>query len=364
MKIGILTQALHGNYGGILQNFALQKALLKMGYEPITIDRHIPRTEGFIKKAAKRILQVVKPRFDSSLLTVKQKADICRLQKSFIDQYIIKTEPIYTQNDFDKYVSNNIMDIYIVGSDQCWRPCYSANILNYYLNFVKTGAKRIAYAASFGVDKWEYSKTETYEIINYIKRFDAISVREKSGLSLCKEKLGVKANWVLDPTMLLGKEGFMEFITTRKKDYILSYILEESVDSIRIIENVAKKIEIKNILSNLSPATFHREDSILSHQNISIEQWLSNIYNAAFVITDSFHGAVFCILFNIPFIVKLNEVRGNTRIESLLADFELEDCVCNDVSNIKLPVFNWEKVNNHLSYRQKESWDFLEKALS
>ena len=101
-----------------------------------------------------------------------------------------------------------------------------------------------------------------------------------------------------------------------------------------------------------------------AHQNISVEQWLSNIYNASFVVTDSFHGAVFCILFNVPFVVKLNSVRGNTRLESLLSDFDLTDCICQDAKDITIPNFDWEKINVHLFERQYESREFLIKSLA
>ena len=80
--------------------------------------------------------------------------------------------------------------------------------------------------------------------------------------------------------------------------------------------------------------------------------------------TDSFHGAVFSILFNVPFIVKLNEVRGNARLESLLTDFNLNNCICNDINNITIPDFDWEKINAHLAERQKESKLFLINALN
>ena len=256
------------------------------------------------------------------------------------------------------------MEAYIVGSDQCWRPCYSANIINYYLDFIKTKAKRIAYAASFGVDKWEYSEEQTSIVRKYAKLFDAISVRENSGVVLCNDKLGVKASWVLDPTMLLGKDGFMKFVTPEDKNsYVLNYLLEESSEARQLVQHIANDINTTDIRSNIASPIFYRGESLNSHLNISVEQWLSNIYNASFVVTDSFHGAVFSILFNVPFVVKLNAIRGNTRLESLLTDFDLMDCICNDVLDVTIPTFDWKKINVHLSKRQEESMSFIIKAL-
>ena len=342
MKIGILTQALHSNYGGLLQNYALQEVLREMGHDPITIDRHIPRSVCFMKEVAKRIFQMVKSSYDASLLTSKQKADLSRLQQPFVQQNIKHTDRLFTQAVFDAYVESHPMDAYIVGSDQCWRPCYSANIKNYYLDFVKSNAKKIAYAASFGVEKWEYSEDMTPVVSEYAKRFDAISVRENTGVTLCKEKLGVDAAWVLDPTMLLGKNGFMKFVTSENSNgYVLNYLLEESESARTLVKHIAYAIKIPEIRSNIASPIFYRGESLQSHLNISVEQWLSNIYNASFVITDSFHGAVFSILFNVPFVVKLNAVRGNTRLESLLTNFGLMDCICNDVNSVKIPTFDW-----------------------
>lgn len=364
MKIGILTQALHSNYGGLLQNYALQEVLRRMGHEPVTIDRHICRSANPIKEFTKRLIQIIKPSFDSSLLTYRQKTELSRLQQSFINNNIQHSQPLFSQNDFDSYTELHPMEAYIVGSDQCWRPCYSANIINYYLDFIKTKAKRIAYAASFGVDKWEYSEEQTSIVRKYAKLFDAISVRENSGVVLCNDKLGVKASWVLDPTMLLGKDGFMKFVTPEDKNhYVLNYLLEESSEARQLVQHIANDINTTDIRSNIASPIFYRGESLKSHLNISVEQWLSNIYNASFVVTDSFHGAVFSILFNVPFVVKLNAIRGNTRLESLLTDFDLMDCICNDVLDVTIPTFDWKKINAHLSKRQEESMSFIIKAL-
>lgn len=364
MKIGILTQALHSNYGGLLQNYALQEVLRRLGHDPITIDRHIPRSVSFMKETAKRILQLVKSSYDVSLLTSKQRVALLQLQQSFVLQNIKHTDRLFSQDEFDNYVEGHPMEVYIVGSDQCWRPCYSANIRNYYLDFVKIDAKKIAYAASFGVDKWEYNDEVTSVVSKCAKRFDAISVRENSGVTLCKEKLGVDAAWVLDPTMLLGRDGFMKFVTPNSnRGYVLNYLLEESEEARALVQHVAYDLNISDVRSNIASPIFHRGESLLSHLNIPVEQWLSNIHNASFVVTDSFHGAVFSILFNVPFMVKLNVVRGNTRLESLLTDFGLMDCICKNINNIKIPTFDWERINSRLSQRQKESAEFLTTAL-
>jgi hypothetical protein len=363
MKIGILTQPLHSNYGGLLQNYALQEVLRRMGHDPLTIDRHKPLATSFIKNVAKHFLQIVKSSYDSSLLTAKQKERLSLKQKTFVEINISKTGKFFSQTEFNSYISKHKLDAYIVGSDQCWRPCYSPNIGNYYLDFVDAQTKKIAYAASFGVDNWEYNNEDTQSARALAKRFDAISVRENTAVKLCKDKLGVDATWVLDPTMLLGKDGYMKFVTPNADTkYVLIYLLEESNEARTLVNNVARKLDIKEIRSNIASSIFHRGESLESHMNMPVEEWLSNIHNATFVVTDSFHGAVFCILFNVPFVVKLNSTRGNTRLESLLTDFGLQECICQDFKGTA--DFNWQRINSYLKERQTKSMQFLQAALA
>lgn len=364
MKIGILTQALHGNYGGLLQNYALQQVLINMGHQPITIDRHIPRNESIVKNLAKATIRILKSHYSNGYLSSKQRAYLAKHQLRFIKDHIYKTKQLHTQADFDKEVTSGVYNAFIVGSDQCWRPCYSANIFNYFLDFAqKRNIKKIAYAASFGVDKWEYTPEQTLVVSNLAKCFNNVSVREKSAVSLCKHNLGIDSEWVLDPTMLFGAEGFKRFITENNDSGITTYLLEDSQESRTLVHNVGKILNITQIIDNISSSVFHRFDSLKKHINISVEEWLSNIANARFVITDSFHGAVFSILFNVPFIVKLNGVRGNTRLESLLTDFGLEECICDDINSITIPNIDWHQVNKHLESRRRQSKDFLIKAL-
>ena len=365
MTIGILTQALHGNYGGLLQNYALQQVLIQLGHNPITIDRHIHRNENPLKNLVKSILRLTRSKHDASLLSKSQRKKITKNQIQFKIDNIITTPPIITQSNFDKEVHSSKYDAFIVGSDQCWRPCYSANIGNYFLDFIENDKIiKIAYAPSFGVDNWEYNEEQTEMVKIAISKFNAISVREKSAIDLCKTHLNIKAKWVLDPTMLLGAEGFRKFIKKDKSTGIVTYLLEETPSIENLIENVGHKIGESKITQNLPSQVFKRFESLKKHVSISVESWIENIANAKFVITDSFHGAVFSILFNKPFIVSLNGVRGNTRIESLLEDFDLKECIVSDFHNFLIPEYNWNKINDHLTIRREESLGFLKQALS
>lgn len=367
MRIGILTLPLNGNYGGILQNYALQQVLKQMGHTPVTIDRHISRPESTIKRIAKIILRNRHSRFDSSQLTNAEKRVLYAPQMEFITRYIDRIGPIISQTDFDRIVGDASFDAFIVGSDQCWRPCYSANIANYFLDFaVNRDAKRVVYAASFGVDKWEFSEVQTAEVINAAKALDAVSVREESGKDLCAEYLGIDAEWVLDPTMLLGAEHFRQFVDTSdaQAEFITAYLLEESPEISILIEKIKSLSGISRCKDNNTSKSFKRFTPVSHYNNVTLEKWITNIANANFVITDSFHGIVFSLLFNTPFIVRLNKTRGNARIESLLKDFGLEKCICRDVESLNLPIINWTEVNKHLNIRREQSLNFLSSSLN
>ena len=217
MKIGILTQPLHSNYGGLLQNYALQQTLVRAGHEVETIDwgggSGLHETLYRIKI---RVLHTLFPNKYPQLKyrpNKKERAIIQRNTNHFINTYINHTEAMHSYEEFVKQASKGKYDAYVVGSDQCWRPCYNAFLPSMFLDFVQDKqVKRIAYAASFGTDKWEFTPQQTAVCVPLAKKFDMVSVREDSGVKLCKEHLGVDAVHVLDPTMLLTKEEYIQLI--------------------------------------------------------------------------------------------------------------------------------------------------------
>lgn len=183
--------------------------------------------------------------------------------------------------------------------------------------------KRIAYASSFGVDSWEYSSEETKKCAKLAKLFDAISVREQSGVDLCKDYLGVDSRLTLDPTLLLDKEDYLALIGNRYREDndrgVFTYFLDKNKDKSKAAEYVANELDThvyscqaKCGLDDLSSADL--ED----YKIPAIQDWLASFANAKFVLTDSFHGMVFSIVFGKPFLVIVNKERGAARFDSLL----------------------------------------------
>ena len=193
-----------------------------------------------------------------------------------------------------------------------------------YIHF-DLNVRRIAYAASFGTNDWEFSEEDTLECARLAKLFDKISVREKSGVRLCEEYLGVQAEHVLDPTLLLNAEDYIRLFEDAKvpksEANLFCYVLDANAESESIIsslENDGYKAMHAKLVTNST-----RENP--RPCQLSVEEWLRGIYDAELVVTDSFHACVFSIIFKKPFIALGNKTRGNTRFDSLFETFDLQD---------------------------------------
>lgn len=172
---------------------------------------------------------------------------------------------------------------------------------NAYLSFTKGWPlKRISYAASFGTDKWEYNEEQTLHSREALQMFDAVSVREENGVKLCKQYFDVDALHVLDPTMLLDVNEYIELFkqkqTPKSKGNLLNYVLDETDE----IESLIKKVaSMKKMVPFAVNNPYEGDNTKPLNQRIkpSVEAWLRGFYDADFVITDSFHACVFSIIF-------------------------------------------------------------------
>ena len=343
MKIGILTLPLHVNYGGILQAYALQTVLERMGHDVLVFHKdnsykiktppHFPES---IKIYSKRLLKKLFVGGDYRVLAEKYYNEeyeaTTQKTRAFINKYIHlhKLDSLLEvkQDDFNAIV---------VGSDQIWRPRYfrnmwKTNVENMFLDFTKNwNIRRVAYAPSFGVDECEFSSEETNLCKTAVDRFDAVSVREDGGKKLCMSFLDTKAEVVLDPTMLLSKADYGKIASlkkeTKKSGYLLTYILGFSKGKEKLIERISreKRLSIFNANSKVDCI----EAPLKEKMQISVEEWLCGFANAEFVVTDSFHACVFSIIFNKPFVVIGNKKRGMDRFYSLLKKFGLEENLLN-----------------------------------
>ena len=376
-KIGILTQHLHNNYGGLLQAYALQKFLHMQGHEAFTVDftakfigttiNKKPRFWG-VKEILLNVVRkyLLKRNIKSVFpITEKEKASIGRETRRFVAENIRTTQKLTDINQFS-YLESYQFDAYIVGSDQVWRPRYSSGLSAFFLDFlgVDKKTKRIAYAASFGTDNCdEYTEEEFVKYSALTQKFDAIAVREDSAVELCKKHFNTSAEQVLDPTMLLEKEDYIELI---KKDNIpastgnmMVYVLDRSPEKINMINQVAQT-------KGLQPFTVMSEETTGIYPPVT--QWLRGFMDAKYVVTDSFHGVAFSIIFNKQFIAIGNKDRGLARFTSVLKTFGLENRLVLTPSDLTKEKINtdidFSKVNEMKEKEQKFAFKFLQKQLN
>lgn len=381
MKIGILTQPLLRNYGGILQCYALCEVLKGLGHEVCVLDRH--HYTPFLRKVLRSVKRILlyslgkekKENILSIWMTAGQKRKISRHTSEFIARNIPHTRPLMGTKALRQAAESEHIDTYVVGSDQVWRPVFSPCITNYFVDFDRRdNIVRIAYAASFGVDTWEYSREEQRTCAGYAKKFDAISVREDSGVTLCHDYLGVTAEHVLDPTMLLRREQYEKLVADRNipvsAGNLLTYILDPSPEKSEIVDSISRKLGLTPFSVMPSREADCMNCAMYPEECTSpaVEQWLRGFIDARYVVVDSFHGCVFSILFNKPFIAIANSSRGEARFTSLLKTFDLTDRLIHGTreltdSLLSDPV-DWELCDGILQSERKKALLFLRTNLN
>ena len=289
----------------------------------------------------------------------------------FVNKWIVPiSRPLFSSSQLTEYCTNRF-DAYITGSDQQWRPIYVPGVEDYMFDFLgNSSVKRIAYAASFGVRYPKYTDAQVANCRELIKKFDGIGLRELSGLQIMKEykwKTSGNVKVVLDPTLLLSRNDYektlIEYIPNFKmKGKVFTYILDTTNDSKAIVSQIGK------LLNKPIEAIFdlHKWEDSRFYVMPEIEEWLCAFRDADFIVTDSFHGTVFSIIFNKPFAIYMNVRRGIERFDTLLSTFNLSDRIVSSIDDVesvlKSPI-DWDKVNDIKNVRSRESLDFLINAL-
>ena len=357
MRIGIVTQPLQDNYGGILQNYALQQELKQLGHTPVTIDFTPQSLWRFVLSTCKTLVLYFIPGRRRPFARYRSKRN--NRMQAFVEKHIVCTRPV------KKYTSKLLRTYHIeglvVGSDQVWRPCYNRNLEDMFLRFARhVEMRKVTYAASFGVDDLEFSKRQLQRCIPLLQQFDKVSVREASGVDLCRNYLHVDAEHVLDPTLLLNKLDYERLcvdVPRRTEKFIACYLLDPTEEQQQYIDRMAQH-------QHLAPIYFTTDKKT----SLSVDEWLAMFRDAAYVVTDSFHGMVFSIIFGKPFITIVNKARGADRFVSLLRTLGLETRLISSAEKLTEELYcnsiDWQTVDAALSSARKKSMIYLEKALN
>ncbi len=370
MKIGILTLPLHTNYGGVLQAYALQYSLRSMGHVPYLIDtRKDPKYANLIKLPLAALLKPLS-RCCTAISSLEHQM---RADKEVMRQHteaFIKEHIAMRHYRNYKSIAESDFDAIVVGSDQVWRPEYFKPITAAYLDFAAGWKiKRVAYAVSFGLDEWSYNQAQGDKCKVLISLFDAVSVREDSGVKLCKEYLNCSAVELLDPTMLVPKQEYIRLVELSKakphKGGIMVSLLDSTPDKELIVRDLSAHYNTPafSVNSRVEDRSAPLEERIQP----PIEQWLRGFMDAEYVVTDSFHAMVFAIIFNKPFVAYANQDRGYTRFLSLLSKLGLEAQFITSSSQLDVQKcfdIEWGSVNEKLDKLRARSLAFISSSLA
>lgn len=358
MEIALLNLQYDTNYGGNIQRYALMTILQRMGHDVTHLNLRFNFNDApFYKKTLrffKRILLMsVGKQFIPLLMEYKQQKryiDECKITDAFYDKYIKHTVALYGKEYLSKFIN---FDAYIVGSDQVWRKSIADfyGVSTYFFDFLPcdSSARRIAYGVSFGTAENELNEDDIKMLSPLYSKFKAVSVREESGLKLLKDYSwnNPKPQLVLDPTMLLTMDDYLKLINDGvakpSAGNMFCYILDPTPEKDVII----KEYEIKK---HLKPFMIGDKSN-----KVPIQQWLKSFSDSEFVVTDSFHGLVFCIIFNKPFKLIRNKFRGNARFDSIMHELQIPE----DTEKI-----NWNRTNELLKQKREISMKFLRDALA
>lgn len=361
MKTSIITHPLWGNYGGMLQAYAMQAILKREVDIETTVVTQQPQLRGYSK--LKYFLCICQLWLRLTTLNTPING---RLRLAMAEMFR------------SKHVSTTLLhnaDRYVVGSDQVWRKSsadFVGGIKRFFLDFATAEQRNrsIAYAASFATDVWEGSPDETEACRNLLQQFKAVSVREHTGINICREVFGVEAVQMPDPTFLVHSDDYRKIIDSEKTwlpdgKYVAAYVLDETDGKDALLQESAETLNMQ--LQHLMPhATAKKRRDRFP---ISVPQWLRLIRDCEYFITDSFHGCVFAIIFSKPFVCLGNEGRGNARFDSLMETFGLQNRLITELSKdaiirvLQTPI-DWEYVNSVHDAERERGIAFLKANLS
>lgn len=384
MKIGIITfWDSNDNYGQVLQCYAFQQCLIKLGHEPFLIKflSRVAPPSSLARKCIKclQVYPILRKVYYKA--TQKKRQEEFKQYKeknqrreftAFRHKHIISGETVYNslreiQQDPPK------ADCYICGSDQVW----SLSLSNpehraYFLDFGDSKPKRLSYAASFGSEK--YPGKFKLELKHLLEKFDGISVREDAGCRICNE-IGISACKVLDPTLLLTGQMYLPIIDVPRIEQEYFYLYSINISSGKeIYWDKLKQYSythcLKTVATTSSGYISGREFlSGTDYVYATIPQWLGYIRNAQFVATTSFHGVAFCLILHTNFIyfpLRGEFAKANNRVLSLLEEVGLLHKVCwheDQVESCIRAEINWDLVAQKIDRMKELSFSFIKSHL-
>lgn len=347
--VGILGVWFGCNYGSIATYYCLHQAVESLGKSVLMVHR-----------------PWIKP-FDQEAMEKRHSLKFARKHYEISECYQVE----------DTKKLNDLCDTFLLGADQLWK--YGVTKIfghSYFLDFAEEGKRRIAYATSFGADRFIAPWSFMWKAVKCLRRMNYVSVREEINVRMCRKMLGIEAKHVLDPVLLcdssvLGNVA-EESSREKKTGYIAAYILDPTPQKRAALLRMAEKYQTDLVVMlDGWPNLFKKNKEAMdlpeyTVSDLDVTDWLFYFKHADIVITDSFHGTCVAMLFEKPFYAITNPQRGADRFISLLTDFDLMSRYVTNPDKIgaqELPEIDYGEVNRKLAAKRQESFAWLKNAL-
>lgn len=359
-KIGILTFHSVSNYGAVLQAYALNKTILDKGYDCEIIDYQNNVMKKEYNVFSKSKINLKHPRLMlNDILMIPYIKKRNKIFSKFRENYLNISQKKYNENSFPD--ENEYVGI-IAGSDQIWNFNCNGNDRHYFLDFVdKSKSQCYSYAASLGAKSLSDNTKSIYKEL--LKGFKEISVREHSAALLLKDILDRDIITSIDPTLLLTKKAWEELKKdTMEKNYVLVFLMSHSDEILLHAYQFAKKKKKKLIYVNMYKA--RQPKYYNSIYSATPQEWLGLIANADYIITNSFHGTVFSIIFERQFTVLPIKDKGkNERLIQLLGITGLEERLQDSSKDFVENTINYTVVNKNIEKARKKDLLYIDHIL-
>lgn len=356
MKVGIFTFPNSTSYGAELQMYALYEYVARLGHTPEIINYHNAYMKAQRHTSSHNPLKAAV----GQLLHHRLYRNFRRFEKNAMIRYPAKSfsDPARLPELAKRY------DAVICGSDQVWNPDITGGDLSYFLNFCGEDTRRVAYAPSFGVES--LSAEFAAQVRSELERFDSLSVREMAGQTLIRELSGREAALVLDPTLLLRYSDWAHLEREHplaQGDYILYYTIRSSPALWKKARAFSEKTGMKLVVVGGNPikAALRKEENVEYAVDIGPDQWLYLLRHARYVVTNSFHGTVFSIIFSRDFYVELSSLT-NSRLAQITQALGLTDRIVGE-KPLEATAVDYTVTNQLLPQMRRASMDYLKEAL-
>ncbi len=343
--IGLVAGYLTGNIGGTLTQMAMYRILTDMGYSVLMIERPLHAMMG--------------PDFNTP----------------FIDELPYKgyEKAEYYTSSSEMVILNNKCRMFMVGSDQFMNTYLYHNTDKVFsLNWVYEDKPKVSYGTSFGFDYLWDNEEQLAERKMYLSRFKYFSVREKSGVQIMKNQLGIDAELVIDPVFLCDKKWFddLESLDEKKEneEYIFCFILNPTKEKEDIIRRIEEHLGLKAVVYSDRECLFrgyYKKWSLPVITDEKLSDWISGLKNSKFVITDSFHGTCFSIIYQKNFCAIENPIRGKTRFDTFRDLFQLDKHIISDESDVDptLQEIDYKEINAIILKEKERCRTYLKNAI-